>query len=689
MTTSDRVRACGATLLLLLAGAPAVAAQDPDATQPVWAGSPDAAALTRDVERRLVDARRTVDAMVARRGRRTVENTLLPYERARRLIDFAYNRAHLAAELHPDSAVRSAGERGEQAVERYRTELALSRPLYDAIAAVELAGADAETRFWVDKRLRQFRLSGVDKPAKVRTAIRALRDSITALEQTFSRHIRDDVDTVYATPAELDGLPADYIARHPANDRGRLALTTNYPDVFPALSFARSEDLRRRLLTAFNNRAYPANASVLDSLLQARHRLAALLGYGTWADAATADKMIGSAGSASAFIDRVVAAAGPSAETDYAALLARKRRDQPGATAVQQWEQNYWAQVVRKETYDFDAQAVRAYFPYDSVKRGILDLAARIFDVKFRRAPSVPVWHPSVEAWEMLDDGKLAGRFYLDMHPRPGKFSHAAVFGGRTGTRDGRVPEGILVANVPGGESGDPGLMEYGDVRTFLHEFGHLIHSLSARRVRWSGLGPFGLEWDFVEAPSQMLEEWLWDPPTLATFARHYQTGEPISADLVRRMKEANDFGKGLNVRRQMAYARISLALHDRPTAGLDADSLVRAVEAEYLPFPPMTDTHFQASFGHLTGYSAIYYTYMWSLVIAKDLFSAFDRTRLLEPGVARRYRDVVLAPGGSAPAATLIENFLGRPFSFAAWEAWLNEKPHAAAASASPAVRP
>jgi thimet oligopeptidase len=673
---------------LALVAAP-VAAQDSDDTRPIWADRPDAPALTRDTERRLADARGAVEALLAERGRRTVANTLPQYERAIRTLEIAYGRTHAAAELHPDSAMRSAGERGEQAVQRLRTELGLSRPLYDAVAAVDLDRADAETRYWADKLLRQFRLAGVDRPDSVRRAVAALRDQANALEQTFSRNIRDDVDTVYATTAELEGMPADYIERHPAGSDGRIVLTTSYPDVYPVLSFATSDALRRRVLTAFTNRAWPANGPVLDSLLEVRHRLARLLGRDHWADVATADKMIESAGNASAFIDRVVTASARSAAEDYAALLARKRRHHPDATAVEPWEHNYWAQVVRKETYDFDAQAVRAYFPYDSVKRGILDLAARIFDLRFRRAPDVPVWHPSVEAWEMLDNGKLAGRFYLDMHPRPGKFSHAAIFGGRWGTRNGRLPEGILVANVPGGAAGDPGLMEHGDVRTVLHEFGHLIHGLVARKTRWSGLSPLGLEWDFIEAPSQMLEEWLWDPATLASFARHYQTGQPIPADLVRRMKEANDFGKGINVRRQMTYARISLALHDRPPAGLDVDSVVRAVESEYLPFPPMRDTHFQANFGHLTGYSSNYYTYMWSLVIAKDLFSAFDRSRLLERGVARRYRDLVLAPGGSAPAATLIENFLGRPFRFDAWEAWLNEKPQAAAASASPTARP
>jgi thimet oligopeptidase len=244
----------------------------------------------------------------------------------------------------------------------------------------------------------------------------------------------------------------------------------------------------------------------------------------------------------------------------------------------------------------------------------------------------------------------------------------------RTGTV-GRLPEAALVCNLPGGVGGDPGLMEPEDVRTVFHEFGHLIHHLFASHHRWVGISGITTEWDFVEAPSQMLEEWMRDPATLASFAKDYQTGEPIPADLVARMNRATDFGKALGVRRQMVFARVSLGLHDRPPATIVPDSLVLETEAKYEPFPPMPETHVEAGFGHLTGYSAIYYTYMWSLVIAKDLFSTFDRTRLLEPGVARRYRQLVLAPGGSKPAADLVQGYLGRPFNFDAWRRWLDEE--------------
>jgi thimet oligopeptidase len=449
-------------------------------------------------------------------------------------------------------------------------------------------------------------------------------------------------------------------------------LTTRYPDALPVLAYARSDDLRRRMRIAFDTRAYPANMEVLDRMIARRDELAHLLGFGSWADYATADKMVGSAAHASAFVDRVVEASGPAAEAEYRMLLERKRQDDPAAVVINRWETGYLREQVRRSSFDFDSRTVRPYFPYDAVKRGALDISSRLFGVSFRQVSGMPAWDPSVEAWEIFENGRRVGRFYLDMHPRPGKYEHAAQFPIRSGVTGEDLPEGALVCNFPGGTPGDPGLMSHDDVETFFHEFGHLLHSQLGGRQRWVGQSGVKTEWDFVEAPSQMLEEWVRDPAVLATFARHYQTGEPIPAELVWQMNRAAAFGRALDVRAQMALARISLALYDRPPAQVNTDSIVQAVLTAYTPFPPVPDTHFQAAFGHLDGYSAIYYTYMWSLVIAKDLFGGFDRRDLLAPGPARRYREAVLAPGGSAPAAALVERFLGRPFSFERWQRWL-----------------
>jgi thimet oligopeptidase len=211
-------------------------------------------------------------------------------------------------------------------------------------------------------------------------------------------------------------------------------------------------------------------------------------------------------------------------------------------------------------------------------------------------------------------------------------------------------------------------------VETFFHEFGHLIHGIFGGATRWHGISGVATEWDFVEAPSQLLEEWVKDPGTLATFAHHYQTGEVLPAELIERLRRADEFGKGLWVRQQMFYAALSYGLHHLDPDGLDPIAVEQAAMERLTPFAHVDGTYMHLSFGHLEGYSAIYYTYMWSLVIAKDLFTVFERDGLDSPAAAARYRDAVLAPGGSAPAAALVEGFLGRPYAFDAYQKWLDQ---------------
>jgi len=643
---------------------------------PFWTGLSDAASFTRAMDARLADARRSLDRLLAAPTPRTIANTLQPYDDVLLELDAVGSQAELIQSVHPDARVRAAAEDISQKVSAFGTELSLNRAVYDALASLDVSQADKETQYYVQRTLRDFRLSGVDKDDATRGRIQQLRDELTIIGQDFDRNIRADVKTVTAkNAAELDGLPADYIARHTPNPDGSITLTIDYPDSLPVFSYAKNEDLRKRMYMAYQNRAYPANMAVLDRMLAARAELARLLGYSDWASYITADKMVGTAKQASDFIDRIVAASGPKAEREYAAVLKRKQQDVPGATVVNAWESTYYSELVRKSSYDFDSQSVRPYFAFDKVEQGLLDVTSRLFGVTYRRIKDAPVWDPSVEAYEMLENGQLIGRFYLDMHPRPNKFNHAAEFGIRTGVAGRQIPEAALICNLPGGQPGDPGLMTHDDVTTFFHEFGHLVHALVAGRHRWVGIGGNNTEQDFVEAPSQMLEEWTWDPATLATFAKHYQTNAPIPAALVRQMRRANEFGKALGVRQQMIYAKLSLSVYDRDPKTVDTTALVRELTNKYRPYPYVDGTHFQTSFGHLDGYSAVYYTYMWSLVIAKDFFSQFDSHDLLSPGVARKYRDTILVPGGSKPAAQLVEDFLGRPFNFKAWEEWLNRE--------------
>ncbi|MET0357422.1 MAG: M3 family metallopeptidase, partial [Cellvibrio sp.] len=323
--------------------------------------------------------------------------------------------------------------------------------------------------------------------------------------------------------------------------------------------------------------------------------------------------------------------------------------------------------------YEVDAQKIRQYFPYAKVQQGIFDLTQALFGVSIRPWKT-ETWHPAVNAYEVVDKGQVIGRFYLDMHPREGKYKHAAQFGVQSGIRGIQLPVAALVCNFPGGQ--DPNeLLEHDDVETFLHEFGHLLHSMFSgdhERIAFSGIQT---EWDFVEAPSQMLEEWVWDAETLASFARN-QKGEVIPTALVNKMRAGRDFGKALWTKHQLFYAATSLNVYNTNPATIDLDKFTAQIQSTYSPFGYVEGTHFYTSFGHLNGYSAIYYTYMWSLVIASDMFSEFEKNGLRNTVVAQKYRNSVLAPGGTKDAADLVQDFLGRPFSFDAFAKNL-EKAH------------
>jgi thimet oligopeptidase len=339
---------------------------------------------------------------------------------------------------------------------------------------------------------------------------------------------------------------------------------------------------------------------------------------------------------------------------------------------VEPWDQGFLEDRVRAEQYDFDSQSVRPYFEYSRVQRGVLGTMSKLFGIEFKAAPDASPWHADVQAFDVFEGSERLCRVFLDMHPRDGKYKHAAQFTLASGKRGARLPEGALICNFnkPGNT---PALLQHDDVQTFFHEFGHLMHHVLGGRTEWASQAGVRTEWDFVEAPSQLLEEWAWAPESLQPFARHIETDEPLPADAIRRMRAADDFGKGLHVRQQMFYAALSLNLYNQNPKGLDPVKLVQELQGKYTPFPYVPDTYFHLAFGHLDGYSAIYYTYMWSLVIAKDLFTVFKQSGLMNTESARRYRKSILEPGGSRDAALLVRDFLGRDFGFDAYQQWLD----------------
>jgi len=643
----------------------------PDAARALTLG-PEA--LLEGCRAEVARARAAAAALRASAAPRPLEATLAAFDDVFSPLTEAGSRAGLARSVHPDEAVRQAAEQAEQEVAALATELSLDRGLYEVLASLDPAGADEVSRFFLEKALRDFRRAGVDRDAATRATIQALQEELVRIGQAFGRNIKDDRRTLRLLPDALDGLPDDWRRAHPPGPDGQVEVSTDPADYVPFMTYARSEAARAALWTLSRQRAHPANVEVLAALLARRAELARLLGWPSWAAFATADKMIGSDGAAAEFIEKIAGLSGARSAAEYAQLLARKRQEAPAAERVEPWDSAFLQERIKAEQHGFEAQSVRPWFEYRRVVDGVLEVTGALFGLTWRRVEGAPRWHASVESWDALDGGERLGRIHLDMHPRPGKYQHFAQFTLAGGQRGVRLPEGVLVCNFPEPRPGTPALLEHGEVKTLFHEFGHLLHHLLGGRTRFASHAGVATEWDFVEAPSQLLEEWTWDPGVLGRFARHLETGEPLPAAVVERMRAADEYGKGLMVRQQMFYAAVSLELHRRDPAGLDAGALCDQLMVRYTPFRPVPGTWFHLAFGHLDGYSAVYYTYMWSLVIAKDLLTPFREAGLMDPATARRYRAEVLEPGGSRPAAALVAAFLGRPTRFDAYRAWLEQ---------------
>jgi thimet oligopeptidase len=635
-----------------------------------------AAGLQAWVEARVVRHEELLAGMLAVTGARTAENTLRPYDDALFALSVAGSQSGLLNSVYPDKEIRDKAQDMTQKIAEAGTALSLNRDVYRALSEVSLDGADDATRHYVERTLLQYRLAGVDKDDETRARIQALQEKAVLLSLTFQRNVQENVNKVVVEDqSELEGLPKDFLSSHLPGADGTITLTTDFPDYLPVMTFARSAALRTRMFLAYNTRAYPANRQVLLDLLATRQELAAILGFASWADLATADQMMESAANMQAFLDELDAVSRPGAEREYAMVKEFVSQREPGVTDLDASSRGYWLEQFRRSAFDFDSQSVRPYLPYERVQKGVLATAERLFHVKFERAVDADVWHESVSAWDVFDGERQVGRYYLDMHPREGKdkwFSAAPLIPGQRGRQ---YPEAALICNFPGGKDGDAGLMQHIDVVTYFHEFGHLMHAILGGQQEWAAMSGIATEGDFVEAPSQMLEEFFRDARLLASFAMHYETGEPVPEELVARMNRAGAFGRADWVRTQLFYTSYALDVHNRSPQEVDPDNLLQSDYTRFLPYKWIDGNRMYASFTHLTGYSSNYYTYLFDKVIALDFFQQFDRANLADDPVAMRYRRAVLEPGGSKPARQLVVDFLGRAHKLDAFEKWVGEE--------------
>jgi thimet oligopeptidase len=654
-----------------------------------WEGRPLTAEGLRDwVSQRLTAAEAAIAALVAFAGPRTAENSLRLYDIALEQLNLAGAQAGVLNSVAADKEVRDQAQEEAQRIGQAWTALSLNREVYLALSGVDLTGTSEATQHYVRRTLLGYRLAGVDKDDATRAHLRDLHEKATRLSLEFSRNIQEGGKTVIVQDAaELEGLPEDYLARHMPNCDGHFELTTDQPDLQPVMTFAKSDSLRERMFLAYNTRAYPVNQQILLDLLAVRQEIATLLGFSSWANLATADQMIGSAANVRSFIAQLEEASRDGAERECRMVLefARKRRAELGEPEIKQIDaasRSYWFEQYRRTAFAFDSQSVRPYFPYKQVEQGVLDTAAKLFGVEFRRSQAAG-WHDDVSVFNVFDGGtdRIVGRFYLDMHPREGKdkwFSATPVV---TGVRGRYLPEAGLICNFPrpevdeAGNVKDAGLMQYRDVVTYLHEFGHLMHAILGGQTEWAGLSGFATEGDFIEVPSQLLEEFFRDAKLLQSFARHHETGEVLPEDLIAKMKLADAFGRADGMRTQLYYTTLSLDLHDQDPAGIDLDRMTKRLYQSLQPWTWIEGNRMYASFGHLMGYSSNYYTYAYDKVIVLDFFAQFDSADLLGCTAAAKYRKTVVEQGGSRPGRAMVRDFLGRDEEFEAFKLWLDEE--------------
>jgi thimet oligopeptidase len=564
---------------------------------------------------------------------------------------------------HPDPGVRTAAERCSERAGAATDDLLLSRVAYERL---QRARSTSGATYWVDRQLASYRRGGVDRDGITRRRVAGLRAEITQLGNEFERNFSSDGRTIALPSSAGEGLPQPWIEAHRQSD-GSFVISGGEADALPVLRFSRDPDARRRAMTLLFSLGHEANRRTLPALLAKRAELAQLLGYPDFATLDLESRMARTPATAEALLHRTADAARTRAQAELNRILVELQRSEPQRTQVDLWDVPFGRAAVRAADYRLDPAALRRYFRFEQVRNGVLRLAEDLYGITIRPS-AAPVWAEGVTAHEVVENGRVIGRFYLDLHQRAGKlpFGAWAVYH-RSGVANRMVPEATLLMNMPREQVDHP------EVVTLMHEFGHLLHHIFAGQGEWHSGGSFALESDAQEAPSQMMEEWAFDHDTLRRFAID-DTGQPIPAELVARLREARPFGRGLSELNDLGQAAVSLNFHRTPPTSSDIDEHYERSLALFTPLRDPEGAHGWSTFNHLRGYAAAYYTYVWSRALAADLFSRFQAGGLRDRATANAYRRAILAPGGTRSMNDLARDFLGRAWSADAFIANLQE---------------
>jgi thimet oligopeptidase len=604
------------------------------------------------------------------------DNTVNALDDVRYQATTAANRLSLIEQTGTNAAVRDAATSALKSLEDWTVGIDYRDDVYQSIKRYantnpELTGED---RKLLSETLRDYRRAGLDLPKVARDRVERWRKELSALSADFAKNVTQTTKAVMFTKTELEGVPEDFLQqiRSGADEYTVMANVTFH--LVRVMNNAKREETRRRLELERDNLARKENIPLIEKILPLRDRIAKTLGYASWADYSTEVKMAGNARTAIDFLEKLNTGLRPKFDEELEEFrrLKVKETGEPAAK-VNAWDWRYYSNLLKKEKYSVDAEQLRVYFPYQRVLEGMFAIYQRIFDLRFEPVDPPYKWVDDLQMYAVSDagSGEPLGLFYLDMFPREGKCSHFANFGVIDGRQlaDGKRqrPVVALVCNFPTPSTNRPSLLSHGDVATLFHEFGHAIHAILTR-ARFARFSAWRVPRDFVEAPSQMLENWVWDKAVLDSFAADYRDpSKKIPADVLARLKEARLATEATRYQRWfVALGLMDLALHTRIHEGNARRRWMsnQIVGSAFLPVAD--DTAFLAYFGHFVGYDAGYYGYAWADAISADMATVFEKSAAgyFDKDVGMRLRKEIYEPGDSRDVNISIERFLGRPRS-------------------------
>lgn len=591
---------------------------------------------------------------------RTLQNTLYSMDELFAEIDFS--NMILLAYVSPDEALRDTALKCEEQVNEFLSSFNLRKGTYQALKDLrekyEGELSSDEKRF-LDEGIKDFELEGVQLEEEKRMKLEEINSKISKLAIDFSKNIREEDSSIVLSADELKGVPETALERLEKGEDGRYVLKTDYPTNTTVMKYAESSDIRKRYNELFQNRAYPENIPLLKEILTLKKEKAEILDRPAIRDVILANKMAKTPESVNTFLTDLKDVISDKAASDRETL-----KEANNGKDVNYWDIRFLENKLIEERFNVDEEKVREYFSMESTIEGCMAVYEELFSIEFIEEAPESVWHPDVKKYVVMSDGKRIAAIYLDLFPRENKYSHAAQFGLRAGRLISEdyyeSPVIAIVCNFTKPTEDKPSLLSLNELSTFFHEFGHGMHSCLTTATLRSQAGT-AVKRDFVEVPSQMFERWLEKPEILNRFAKHYETGEPMPEELINNIVKLNYFLKAHSTTRQIFYAMYDQTLHgyDVPES---TTNVFDEMMLEITKYPSQPNTHFEAAFDHLvSGYSAQYYSYLWSDVMSADFFSRFDKEGLMNKELGMELRVKVLSRGDSEDPTELVKAFLGR----------------------------